>query len=189
VFFAASGDSPGESYPCTSPNIVCVGGTTFNRNPATFALEAETAWDETGSGISLYEKHPSYQAAITTSAYRVVPDVAALANPDTPAWICDTNNAQRYGIYGTCWYPVGGTSLATPLFAGIVNAAGSFKSSSAAELTTIYHGYSTGTYYGTYYKNWKDITYGYCYYDMGFFTAKGWDPCTGVGSPYGYAGK
>jgi kumamolisin len=189
VVFASSGDEPGESWPCVSPNVVCVGGTTFNRNPATFAFEQETAWDSAGSGTSYYESLPSYQAtALKTlfpaNKYRLVPDVAALANPYTGAWICDSNGG-LYGVNATCWYPVGGTSLASPLMAGIVNAAGSFKTSTAAELTAIYTSYASSSYSS----QWNDINYGYCYWDLGFFAGKGWDLCTGVGSPLGYLGK
>ena len=32
VYFAASGDSPGTSYPAVSPNVVAVGGTSISRN-------------------------------------------------------------------------------------------------------------------------------------------------------------
>ena len=41
-------------------------------------------------------------------------------------------------IYKSGWFLVGGTSVATPIWAGIVNAAGRFNSSTAAELTQIY---------------------------------------------------
>jgi kumamolisin len=35
VYFAAAGDSPGTLYPCTSPKVVCVGGTANSRNAVT----------------------------------------------------------------------------------------------------------------------------------------------------------
>ncbi len=186
VFFASSGDGPGTSYPCVSPNVVCVGGTTFNRNPATFAFEHETGWDLAGSGLSLDEARPSYQNVIsTTITHRMVPDVSALANPYTGAWICDSYNGYIYGVNGTCWYPVGGTSLASPLTAGIVNGAGSFKASTAAEQTLVYSSYTTVNYA----KYWRDITYGYCFYNEGYFDGIGFDHCTGLGSPITYSGK
>jgi kumamolisin len=58
---------------------------------------------------------------------RGAPDVAAVADPSAAVW-----------IYKSGWFPVGGTSVATPIWAGIVNAAGRFHSSTAAELTQIY---------------------------------------------------
>jgi kumamolisin len=32
VYFASSGDAAGTLYPCTSPNVVCVGGTSARRD-------------------------------------------------------------------------------------------------------------------------------------------------------------
>jgi len=37
--------------------------------------------------------------------------------------------------------------------------------------------------------NLRDITYGSCGYYEGWYGVSGWDPCTGLGSPYGTAGK
>jgi hypothetical protein len=35
----------------------------------------------------------------------------------------------------------------------------------------------------------RDIEYGSCGYYDGWFAVPGWDPCTGIGSPYGSTGK
>jgi subtilase family serine protease len=43
VYFSAAGDSAGVSYPCTSVNVVCVGGTTISRNATTGNFEYESA--------------------------------------------------------------------------------------------------------------------------------------------------
>jgi hypothetical protein len=37
--------------------------------------------------------------------------------------------------------------------------------------------------------NFKDITIGRCGYYMGLASAAGWDQCTGIGDPLGWAGK
>src|SRR5262249_14553583 len=92
VYFAASGDSSGTIYPCVSPNVVCVGGAAHSRNLVTGAFQRQLAWEETGGGQSLYEPRPSYQASISTKVgtYRGVPDVAAIADPNTGAWVYNT---------------------------------------------------------------------------------------------------
>ena len=87
---------------------------------------------------------------------------------------------------GFPWWIFGGTSVASPTWAGIVNRAGHFAASSAAELTTIYNAYANAT---TYAADFNDITYGLCGFYDGFQAVAKWDPCTGVGSPKGTAGK
>jgi hypothetical protein len=78
VYFAAAGDSPGVSYPCASPNVVCVGGTTISRMPPTtpdinppaqapFAGQQQGSWELSGGGSSLYESLPSYQSVLANT--------------------------------------------------------------------------------------------------------------------------
>jgi hypothetical protein len=142
VYFAATGDSPGALYPSASPNVVAVGGTSLVRNPLPWRgnlgdFQGEVVWnwgptEGTGGGPSLYEPRPFYQYLITNivGSSRGTPDVAAVADPFTGVWIYDTN------LMG--WLVVGGTSVSTPVWAGIVNAAGRFNNSTAAELAQIY---------------------------------------------------
>ena len=184
VYFASSGDSAGASWPNTSTNVVSVGGTTTRRmnSGAKFGnFIAEAAWEDSGGGLSLYEPRPSYQSVLPSATNRLVPDVSSDANPNTGVWVYDSN-----ATFGIGWYVYGGTSVSSPTWAGIVNRAGNFAASSAAELTTIYTAYSNAT---TYAADYKDITTGFCsFYDANLAVAK-WDLCTGVGSPKGYVGK
>jgi kumamolisin len=177
VYFAAAGDSAGTSYPCVSPNVVCVGGTGNSRNPVTGIFQGEIVWTSTGGGQSQYEARPTYQSPISgiVGTQRGVPDVAAVADPDTGVWI--------YNQYNGGWFPIGGTSAATPIMAGIVNSAGIFAASSNAELTTIY---STVGAVGA---GWNAITSGACGFFDGFPAVPGWDFCTGVGTPRGVSFK
>jgi kumamolisin len=182
VYFGAAGDSAGVIYPCASANVVCVGGTSTARNQNTGNLIAEIAWSDAGGGISEYEPIPRYQAtnpgvAPQLDGYRGVPDVSAVANPNTGAWVLDDFPYESADGYETGWFIVGGTSLATPVTAGIFNATGSFASSSYNELTAIY---SFGNQ-----SRFHDITYGACGYYSGTFSAPGWDLCTGFGSSGG----
>jgi kumamolisin len=181
VYLAAAGDSPGVIYPCASPNVVCAGGTSTARNEDTGNLIQEIAWSDAGGGVSFYEPIPAYQAGIRSIArqlggYRGVPDISADSNPNTGVWVLDT-----FPVPGPGWYIVGGTSVATPTLAGIVNASGRLASSSVAELFNLYGFDSFGSF--------NDITYGACGYYSGTFSAPGWDLCTGFGSPRDLDGR
>jgi len=182
VYFAAAGDSSGVIYPCASPYVVCAGGTTTARSLATGNLIEEIAWSDAGGGISSYEAIPTYQAPFSSllGKFRGVPDLSSDANPNTGAWVYDSFPIDSE--YEGNWWIVGGTSLASPTLAGIVNAAGHFAASSLAELTTIYANRAVTA-------DFNDITYGACGYYSNAFSATGWDLCTGVGSPKGTTGK
>jgi subtilase family serine protease len=181
VYFASSGDGPGTIWPCTSPHVVCAGGTTIRRNPANGNFLDERTWDDTGGGVSAYEKIPAYQASISNivGKARGVPDLSFDSNPNTGVWIWDSNYFEEEG---GGWFIVGGTSVASPNLAGIVNRAGSFAATTAAELTTIYKDKAITTDY-------HDVTLGFCGPYAGYLAATGWDPCTGVGTTHGYLGK
>jgi kumamolisin len=184
VYFASSGDSAGTSWPNVSAHVVSVGGTTtarINGGTSFGNFLGEAAWENGGGGTSAYVPRPSYQSALPAASHRLVPDVSSDANPHTGVWVYD-NNATT----GCCWYAVGGTSVASPTWAGIVNSAGHFAASSTAELTTIYGAYAAAS---TYAADYNDITYGLCGFYDGFIATTKWDPCTGVGSPKGYVGK
>ena len=54
TYFASSGDSPGVIFPCASPIVVCTGGTSVGRNPATLNFTVESAWQDAGGGPSIF---------------------------------------------------------------------------------------------------------------------------------------
>jgi subtilase family serine protease len=176
VYFASSGDSGGKTiWPGVSPNVVSAGGTTINRDTSGNYL-SETAWSGSGGGKSAYEPIPLFQNPISdvVGGKRGVPDIAFDANPNTGVWVYDSTSCQ--GLSG--WLIFGGTSVSSPAFAGITNRAGSFASSSAAELGTIYSFCGSGASSCSS-PNFRDITSG----TARRFTAKqGWDFVTGIGS-------
>jgi kumamolisin len=192
VYFASAGDNPGTAWPCTSPNVVCAGGTSIRRSPTTGNFINEASWTLGGGGESLYESIPSYQSSISSivGKARGVPDVALNSNPTTGWWIYDSFgfalSFYDESLADAGWLIVGGTSAASPAWAGIVNNAathaGKFAASSSAELTTMYTNMSDVSDY-------NDIVQGFCGPYEGYTTAKGWDPCTGIGSDEHYAGK
>jgi subtilase family serine protease len=103
---------------------------------------------------------------------RGTPDVAADADPTTGIWV------YSYPY----WYIVGGTSVAVPVWAGIVNSAGRFAPSTQSELATMYAGLGNASVF-------TDITAGSCGPNQGYLAAIGWDFYTGAGSPVGKLGK
>jgi len=109
--------------------------------------------------------------------FRGTPDLSFDSNPATGVWIFDTNP-----VFGQGWFIVGGTSVASPSLAGIVNAAGKFRSSTPGELTFIYSQFPNPN-------EFNDITFGDCGLNISNFARHGWDFCTGIGSINGLAGK
>ena len=176
VYFAAAGDSAGTIWPSTSPNVVSAGGTTNSRD-ASGNLQAQLAWSSSGGGPSRYESRPSYQSAISqvVGNKRGTPDVAADADPNTGVWVYNVPDCNG-------WCIVGGTSVAAPVWSGIVNAAGRFSSSSQVELSTIYSNLGKAA-------DFTDITQGSCGPHQGYVTGTGWDFCTGAGSAFGTKGE
>lgn len=110
----SSGDAGyGVEYPAASQYVTAVGGTTLRVN-ADNSWASETAWSGAGSGCSAYEAKPGWQSD-TACAKRTVADVSADADPNTGAAVYDSVRYQ--GRSG--WFKVGGTSLASPLIAGV----------------------------------------------------------------------
>ncbi len=146
VFFASSGDGTYPLYPATSINVVAVGGTTLSNSPATGAFEGQQSWAPNpdlygyfadligeGAGTSAYEPRPSYQSGVSAvvGSHRGIPDVSADADPFTGVWIYNTDS------YGG-WVVIGGTSVASPLMAGMSNAAKNFYGATRGYLTQLY---------------------------------------------------
>jgi subtilase family serine protease len=177
VYFASSGDSGGAvCYPSASPYVVSAGGTTILRN-AKGLFTKEVAWSDAGGGPSLYEARPSYQDIIEkiVGTQRGTPDISAEAS--------NVSYVEIYSQYGCGgWCGVGGTSVASPTLAGIVNAAGEFNATTSAELTEAYGEYGVTKEYKA---DFIDITSG----SNGYACVAGWDYCTGIGAPKTYMGK
>jgi subtilase family serine protease len=115
----SSGDSGyGAEYPAASSYVTAVGGTTLLLNPDG-SYATETAWSGSGSGCSLYEAKPGWQSD-TLCAKRTVADVSADADPNSGAAVYDS--VKYAGQSG--WFKVGGTSLSSPLIAGVYALAG-----------------------------------------------------------------
>jgi subtilase family serine protease len=169
-FVAASGDAGyGTSWPAASPNVIGAGGTSLTVNATGRA--SETAWDGGGSGCSRYESKPGWQHD-TGCAKRTITDVAAVADPNTGAAVYSS-----YTPYGSGWFVVGGTSLATPVIASLMAAAGAGATPQATVFDHLYAATNPGLY---------DVTTGSngaCSPAYLCTAGTGYDGPTGVGAP------
>jgi subtilase family serine protease len=167
-------------YPAASPNVVACGGTTINRSSGG-AVVNETAWADAGCGPSAYEKRPAFQNAVASivGAKRGVSDLSFVSDPSTGVYVYD--NTPFEGEEG--WYILGGTSVASPSLAGVVNLAASsgngFAANSAEEETRIYGNLGNTAAF-------RDVTSGT---DGIYHASVGYDFITGVGTPNGLVGK
>ncbi len=191
TFLASTGDtgSPG-GYPAYSPNVVAVGGTSLFVNPDN-SYNSEVAWGKgsdswntslaSGGGISTFERVPAYQQAvetIQTLSGRAIPDVSINADPGTGVSVYDSYNNGT----ATPWIGEGGTSLASPAWAGLIAIAnqgrvaegGTTLNSSSNPTQTLSALYSLPP------TDFHDITVGN---NGSFKAAPGYDEVTGLGSP------
>ena len=103
----------GLTLPADFPSVVAVGGTTLARAHNSRGW-TESAWGDSG-GCTTFPK-PKWQHD-AGCAYRMANDVSAVADPNPGVAVYDS-----YGVSG--WMALGGTSVPTPLLAGIFGLAG-----------------------------------------------------------------
>jgi len=167
VYLASGGDSSTIEYPSASPYVISAGGTTINRDSSGNYL-SQTCWSGTGRGTSAYETIPAFQSAVggLAGTKRLTNDLSSDADPASGVWVYDALNGG--------WFTVGGTSVAAPTLAGIINNAGNFMSSTVNEGNLLY-------------SEFKGVkSYSANFYDA---SPAGYDNCTGIGVPKGLVGK
>jgi hypothetical protein len=124
TFLAATGDNgaPGD-YPAFSPNVLAVGGTSLVVYDGGYG--SENAWGGAGSGASIHETEPGFQASVQGSRSRQIPDVSFSADPLRGMALYDSYD------FGSAapWTTVGGTSLSTACWAGLVAIANQLRAS------------------------------------------------------------
>lgn len=115
AYLAASGDSayPEIEYPAALTTVLAVGGTQIRKTGST--SYTETVWNDAGAGCSTVTK-PSWQHDPKCTG-RTIADVSAQAGLSPGVAVYDSQ-------YSGDWIGVGGTSVATPLTAGIVGLVG-----------------------------------------------------------------
>jgi len=110
---AATGDQgfTTVNWPAAATNVIAVGATTLSPASATPRGWTETAWSGSGSGCSTLAAKPPWQTD-RGCAMRTVADIAAVGDPNTPVAVYDS-------YQDTGWIEMGGTSVATPIVAGV----------------------------------------------------------------------
>jgi subtilase family serine protease len=199
TFLAGAGDhhngEPGL-YPAFSPNVMSVGGTSLTLDKAG-NYSNEIGWDDgtldrSGGGISQFESQPAWQQGVVTQSatMRATPDVSFDAGQST---IDGNPVGQWVAIYDsydfgtkTPWGNGGGTSLASPCWAGLIAIADQARAllnqaslDTPGVATWLYSAYHDG--FGA--QVFHDITSG----NNGFAAGPGYDLMTGLGSPIGPA--
>lgn len=167
-------------FPASSPWVLGCGGTRLETDQSTMAITREATWNDladgngaTGGGVSRLFPVPDWQASAGVPANadgsgrtgRGVPDVASLADPETPLWVLGPNG-QLGGV--------GGTSAAAPMWSALIA-----RCNQAAGTRM---GFLNPLVYGQLSTAMLDITTG----GTGAYEAgPGWDACTGWGRPDG----
>ncbi len=167
----ASGDTGASAngvvqttYPTSDPDVTGVGGTSLTLGTGG-AVSSETAWSGSGGGNSVVFGRPAWQkgTGVPSGGMRLVPDVAAAADPNEGATI----------TYGGKQYTIGGTSWSAPTwaaFCALINE----KRGTPLGLLNPWLYPMIGT------PSLRDITAG----SNGTYSAGvGYDLCTGVGVP------
>jgi uncharacterized repeat protein (TIGR01451 family) len=209
-------------FPASIPEVTGVGGTEFNEGNGTYwnlsnganggsALSyiPEMGWDDTafgtglsgtlaasGGGVSIYYPTPSWQTGpgFPNDGFRDVPDVSFSASWDHDGYlVCIEQCPAYYSVYG-------GTSAATPVFAGMLGLLNQFLVDTGAEsqaglgninpslyalhqsTPSVFHDVSTGSNVVPCQVGTPDCSTG----SFGYYAQAGYDQVTGLGSIDGY---
>jgi len=184
--FQAAGDNEkwttsgtaSEIYPADDPYITSVGGTDLTTASAAGPWASETAWSDSGGGISPHKYAiPSWQTSTAAScsscskSYRNGPDVSANAN--FTFYVCADQTTCTANEYG-------GTSFAAPMWAGFLALVNQQSMSSNGTtlgfINPALYTLGEGSSYDT---DFHDITSG----SNGYSATTGYDLVTGWGSP------
>lgn len=168
---ASSGDfgfGPAQ-FPAVWDKVIGAGGTSLTKTST--GDWHERAWFGAGSGCSAWVDKPAWQHG-DHCQMRTVADVSAVADPDPGLAVYDT-----FGLGpDNGWIQVGGTSLSSPLLAGMIGLAGNADRLDKAGWI---YWHRSGLH---------DVvggSNGYCGGDYLCNARKGYDAPTGLGSPRG----
>jgi subtilase family serine protease len=191
--------SPNVAWPASDPLVTAVGGTYLCMDAATGTHvdssapsgqcpdhpgEREVGWIDAGGGYSSVFAKPAYQSALppgsNTAANigntRAIPDVAMEASSRTGVLVYADGS----------WFVVGGTSVSSPCFAGVVAIADQVNGAPLGFLNNAL--YKIGADPVRYASDFFDITTGNndlleSPQDPNYAATSGWDPVTGLGTP------
>jgi subtilase family serine protease len=229
---AANLGHPSADFSASSPWVTAVGGTSLGvgrHGRKLFETGWETAkstltdgkWSEpkyqygAGGGTSVLFREPFYQKGAVPDALakhnqtgdqrgRVVPDIAALGDPNTGMLVGQTQTFPNGVHYGQ--YRIGGTSLACPLIAGIMAVADQFAGHPHGFVNPTLYEFTarTGAVRDVTHRGGGVVRVDYAnglnpkdglltsvrtfdYQGLAIDTDRGYDDVTGVGTPRGFA--
>ena len=216
-------------WPASSPFVTAVGGTSLAVGAADNYLfetgwgtrtsswiTSSSSWSPTppgswlygaGGGVSRVFAEPSYQVGVVPASVfttqgrtgRAVPDIAAVGDPNTGYIVGETQTFPD-GTVKYSEYRLGGTSLSSPLMAGIMALADQSAGhphgfanplfyAHASGFTDITNPSSTVAVVRTNFNNGVDASAGLSYrlrtmnQTLSLRTTPGWDDVTGMGTP------
>jgi subtilase family serine protease len=174
------------TYPPSSPNVVAVGGTEVTTPTASISsYQPESVWNDGygagGGGYSTVFTEPSDQSAagITDpSGMRGLPDVSMNAAVISAVLIYESFDP----TVTPGWALIGGTSEATPLWAGTDAVMNQADGSLGFLMPRLYQIYKNPALYS---EAFHDITVGNNSFGgiTGYSAATGWDAASGLGTP------
>jgi len=184
-----------SSWPATDPLVTAVGGTELHLDASGRRTSPDTAWNDTylshppapsatGGGLSVYFPRPYFQNGVAgvVGNHRGVPDIAMSAANSGSVLVYASFPGVQAG-----WYPVGGTSEATPLFAAVVAIADQYAGADLGlinpALYSMYYAHATGLVDVTRGNNTVSFTQGGTAYTVVGYPARArYDLVSGVGT-------
>ncbi len=161
------------NFPASSPYVTGVGGTSLIAKDGVFS---QTAWGG-GSGKSSYGSGGGFSTVFSAPGWqdpygynntmRGVPDVSLDASTQPGVIVIDGNYE----------YSVGGTSIAAPMWAGMIAILDQMSGHSLGFLNPLLYQISRTNYYGKALVSVSNGTNGY------YHANYGWNPVTGLGTP------
>ncbi|MBS0352744.1 MAG: S53 family peptidase [Proteobacteria bacterium] len=185
TYLAATGDSGvGVSWPAVSTKVLAVGGTSLRYSGS--GARSEVSWSGTGGGMSAYLAVPGYQTTsvpgLGSVSRRTVADVAFNADPTTGQYVAVLSP----GSSTASWFSAGGTSLATPQWAGLIAVANASRISASKSVLGLPHSIlytQIATVPGSYAASFADITQGSNGSCATCAAHTGYDTLSGLGTP------
>jgi hypothetical protein len=184
TYIAAAGDSGAEvEWPAVSSHVLAVAGTSLSYSGS--GARTETVWSGTGGGVSAYTATPAYQSlavpGLGAASHRAVSDVTFNADPYTGQYLAII----APGSTNIGWYSAGGTSLATPQWAGIIAIANALRAQATlapigASQATLYALATHPASYGSAFLDVRTGSDGTC---PTCYAGAGYDLPSGLGSP------
>ncbi len=179
--------TPQVSWPASDPLVTAVGGTQLGLAHDGTPRGPAQAWSGSGGGRSAIFTQPAYQAGVAGAVgqHRGIPDISMDASCATSVEVYGNNGS--YPAQPPGWFTGCGTSLAAPMFAGIVALAAQeaghtlgainpalyqMAASHAPGIVDIVHGDNS----------FRFSNHGKTYIVPGFHAQRGYDLVTGLGT-------